>query len=293
MRTCARNGLAAWVGIAVIGLGTALAQPDHDQGSPDIPSDAAGGTLQRGMSMDKLPKHARSQSGTSGNLVDHGGRILPSSSIYYIWWGSLSVWPNDAYAGLTSLAGGFNGSGFMKDIFPQYMRGAGATTGFVTSLYDSNTTPPSHGPSTSTIVNEACKMINGNGLTVDPTAVYVVLTSNFPKGANYCAWHSWGSCNGQTIQVAYMPNTTGVSGCNDPVLSCSGYSQGTNSIANVLSHEFSEAITDATGSAWYDNSGSEIGDKCAWKFSACVKLTTGSWQLQQEWSNAANGCVQQ
>jgi hypothetical protein len=290
MKAWKRTSLIA-ISVAVIGLGTAGARPDDDHDSPNIPADAAGGTLQRGETMDKLPKHARNQSG-GGNMTDHGGRILPGSNIYYIWWGSVSVWPGDAYAGLTSLAGGFNGSAFMSDIFPQYMRGTGVSTNFVKSLYDSSA-PPAHGPSTSTIVNEACKAINANGLTADPTAVYVVLTSNFPKGANYCAWHSWGSCNGQTIQVAYMPNTTGVAGCNDPMLSCNKYSQGTQSIANVLSHEFSEAITDATGSAWYDNSGSEIGDKCAWQFSACVKLTTGSWQLQNEWSNAANGCVQQ
>jgi hypothetical protein len=142
-------------------------------------------------------------------------------------------------------------------------------------------------------VNEACNTIAANGLTPDPSAIYVVLTSNFPKGVNYCAWHSWGSCNGTTIQVAYMPNTTGVSGCNDPQFTCNAHSQGTDSIANVLSHEISEAITDPQGSAWYDSSGSEIGDKCAWTFQNCVNLTSSSWQLQREWSNKASGCLQQ
>jgi hypothetical protein len=42
--------------------------------------------------------------------------------------------------------------------------------------------------------------------------------------------------------------------------------------------------------AWIDKSGSEIGDKCAWQFSGPVTLSNGSeWQLQQEWSNDANG----
>ena len=60
---------------------------------------------------------------------------------------------------------------------------------------------------------------------------------------------------------------------------------------------FSEAITDADGNAWFDSSGSEIGDKCAWQFQSCVNLTSGNWQLQMEWSNSANGgagaCIQQ
>jgi hypothetical protein len=53
-----------------------------------------------------------------------------------------------------------------------------------------------------------------------------------------------------------------------------------------------EAITDPDLSAWYDSSGSEIGDKCAWKFQSCVNLGSRSWQLQEEWSNSAGGCVQ-
>jgi hypothetical protein len=126
-----------------------------------------------------------------------------------------------------------------------------------------------------------------------------VFTSNFPGGrVNYCAWHSDGTCtiNGETttIQVAYMPNTSGIAGC-DPgdLYGCNTYSQGTRSIGNVTSHEYMEAITDPDLNAWYDSSGSEIGDKCAWQFQSCVSLSTGSWQLQEEWSNATNGCVQQ
>ena len=262
------------------------AQAPRQEGIPD---DAAGGTLQRGVPAANLPSHG---GGKSVNLIDHGGVILPASNVYYIWWGAAGAWPVDAMTGLTALANDLNGSKFQKDIFPQYMRGLGVSTQFVTSLMDGSA-PPSHGPQTSTIVNEACKVIGANGLKPDPSAVYVVLTSNFPHGANYCAWHSWGQCNGTTIQVAYMPNTTGVSGCNDPQLTCNSYSQGTNSIANVLSHEYSEAITDANGNAWYDASGSEIGDKCAWQFQSCVNLTHSSWQLQMEWSNAISGCQQQ
>ncbi len=283
--------------ILAVGTGLALATPfddDKDKDKDGIPPDAAGGTLQRGASPDHLPGHLRAHGGSGANLIDHGGRVLPASQIYYIWWGNASAWPGDALAGLTSFADGLNGSGFFNDIFPQYMRGQASSTSFVTSLHDVSA-PPSRGPSTSTIVNEACSVIASNGLKPDPAAVYVVLTSNFPK-INYCAYHTFGSCNGQTIQVAYVPNVTGVAGCAlQP--SCNQYSAGTQSIANVLSHEFSESITDANSSAWYDSSGNEIGDKCNFQFQACVKLTTGNWQLQTEWSNAANNgrgaCVQQ
>jgi hypothetical protein len=91
-----------------------------------------------------------------------------------------------------------------------------------------------------------------------------------------------------------MPNTTGIAGC-DPgdLFRCNSFSQGTRSLANVTSHEYMEAITDPDANAWFDRSGAELGDKCAWQFQRCVQLTNGSWQLQEEWSNAARGCVQQ
>lgn len=262
-----------------------------DEDIQGIPADATGGTLQRGVPIGNLPGFARANASGTGNLIYHGGRVLPTSHIYYIWWGS--GWPSgDAQPGLEALASGLNGSSFTNDIFPQYMGGP-VSPGFVTSLFDTSA-PPSRGPNTSTIVSEACKVIGANHKTPDATAVYFVLTSNFPHRVNYCAWHSYGTCNGTTIQVAYMPNTANVAGC-DPgnLYNCNGYSQGTRSVGNVLSHEWSEAITDPDLNAWYDSSGSEIGDKCAWQFQSCVALTGSSWQLQMEWSNNVSACVQQ
>jgi hypothetical protein len=236
--------------------------------------------------------HHHGGGGGSANLIDHGGNVLSASHTYAIWWGNQSAFPSDAKQGLDSLFSGFDGTSFLG-ISDQYMRGASVSTGFNTNWTDTSS-PPSKAPSTSTIVAEACNAINANGATVDGNAIYFVFSSNFPGRVSYCAWHSAGSCNGTTIQVAYMPNTTGVAGC-DPgdLYGCNSYSQGTRSIANVTSHEFMEAITDPDLNAWYDGSGSEIGDKCAWQFGSCVSLSGGKWQLQEEWSNAASGCVQQ
>lgn len=239
---------------------------------------------------------ARPTSSAGGLLIDHGGRVLPASNVYAVWWGNPAAFPSDAQAGIDSLFQGLTGTSFLG-IGTQYMRAAAPpTVSFAGNLTDAST-PPNRSPSTNTITNAACRAINANGLVADPTAIYFVFTSNFPSGhVNYCAWHSDGTCNGVTIQVAYMPNVAGINGCN-PLqvanLGCNSYSEGTVALANVTSHEFMEAITDADINAWYDNGGSEIGDKCAWKFSSCVNLTSGQWQLQEEWSNAASGCVQQ
>jgi serine protease len=229
------------------------------------------------------------------NLVDNGGRVDPKSNIYAIWWGTQSAFPSDAKAGIQSLFQGLNGSSFYN-IANQYMRGATVSATYKGTFTDTSA-PPRRSPSTSAIVNEACKTINANGLTADPNGMYVVYTSNFPRGTGFCAWHDNGTCNGVNISVFYMPNTTGQTGC-DPgnTFSCNSYSEGTRSLANVTSHEFMEATTDqlpSTKLAWVDSAGSEIGDKCAWQFSSCVSLSTGKWQLQQEWSNAVSGCQQQ
>ncbi len=295
MKISTPNAIAGLLGALALCVSPALAQ-SQQSGLQGIPADAVGGTLQRGVPLSQLPHHAgHGKPGGGGvkNLIDHGGTILPTTTIYYIWWGNQSAWPSDALPGLVALATDLQGSKFQSDIFPQYMRVASKLSwAFGTSVSDSST-PPSHGPKTSTIMNEVTSQIAARNLPLDANAIYVVLTSSFPSGVNYCAWHSWGSYNGTEIQFAYMPNTTGVSGCNDPVLTCNTTSAGTDSIANVLSHELSEAITDPDGTAWYDSSGSEIGDKCAWQFSACVKLTKSSWQLQEEWSNNISGCLQQ
>jgi hypothetical protein len=209
-----------------------------------------------------------------------------------IWWGTSGAFPSDAHTGIDGLLQGLNNTSFL-DIAQQYMRGAGVTTSFAANYFDSSA-PPSRSPSVSTIVNEACKVITANNGTPDRTALYLVMTSSFPRHVNFCAWHSSGTCNGVTIQVSYQPNTTGIAGC-DPgnLYNCNTFSQGTRSLANVVSHEYMEAITDPDLNAWYDSSGSEIGDKCAWQFSSCVSLTTGKWQLQKEWSNAISSCQQQ
>jgi PKD repeat protein len=71
-------------------------------------------------------------------------------------------------------------------------------------------------------------------------------------------------------------------------------------VLNVVSHEHNETMTDPLGTGWFDGSGYENGDECAW-----VPVTT-SWNgygdydqtinanayfLQMEWSNRAGSCA--
>src|SRR5205823_4123861 len=136
---------------------------------------------------------------------------------------------------------------------------------------------------TNSAVAEVCKVTGNNP---DANAVYFIYTSSGAGHVSYCAWHSYGTCsNGALVQVAYMPNITGVAGC-DPQDPNRLHSEGLEALANVTSHELSETITDPRNGGWWDSGGGENGDKCAWAFQGHQTLTNGSqWFLQGEWSN--------
>lgn len=220
------------------------------------------------------------------NLVDHGGSVLSTPDVYVIWWGSSSAWASDVQTGMATFFNGLSGSAYVNTA-TQYLRGASISVQVKGTATDGSAPPSNASPAQ--LAAEAQKEFP----TADPNAIYVVFTSNFPNGGNFCAWHSYGTVNGDLDSVAYMPNTTNVSGCNPGNLYGVSGSEGLRSLANVTAHEFMESVTDPLLSAWYDNSGSEIGDKCAWQFGGKVTLHNGtSWQLQEEWSNAVTGCVQ-
>ncbi|MEO9239355.1 MAG: hypothetical protein ABI418_14840, partial [Jatrophihabitantaceae bacterium] len=86
--------------------------------------------------------------------------------------------------------------------------------------------------------------------------------------------------------LPYMPDAGGSCGAG----SVTGSSL--DGVSIVEGHELAEAITDPELNAWYDSSGAEIGDICAWTGLAVIGLNGGSYPMQPLWSNAANACVQ-
>ena len=250
------------------------------------------GSAQAGAHAPHLKPQHPAKPTASSQLVDHGGKVLPSSTTYAIWWGSTGF-PDDEQTAIPSLLQGFGGSSYLATA-NQYMRGSTATSTYV-DAYTDTSAPPRHGPSVNIIVNEVARVLTANNVTADPNAIYFVYTSNFPK-VHYCAWHSAGSIGGVTVQVAYVPNTTGVTGCAPAGgynTATNGFSTGTQSIADSTAHEFMEAVTDPVpASGWVDKNGAEIADKCETSYGGLVTLNGTNWQLQGEWSNAVTGCVE-
>jgi hypothetical protein len=161
----------------------------------------------------------------------------------------------------------------------------GATTAHVGHVIDGSTA--SGGSNTSAILAEVCKVVqspepSGNGY-------YAVYSEVKRGGAQYCAYHSAGTCHGIPVQFGFFFNLDGDPGC-DPQDTSGLHSQGLAALANVSAHELSEARSDpASPGAWYDSSGAENGDKCAWTFGApLASFPNGTqWKMQGEWSNAA------
>jgi hypothetical protein len=236
-----------------------------------------------------LAKDAAGKPGGSALMTAHGGTVLTSNKTKAIFWGS--EWSSAAFAGdkitgLDSFFSGFGNSNYAGDS-TEYAGTNGQVTKSSTYLGHTldTTAAPTKALSTSSAVAEGCKITNNSP---DPNALYLIYTSTGAGHVSYCAWHSWGSCsNGAPIQVAYMPNLDGIAGC-DPQDTWTNHSQGLAALANVTAHELSETITDPRGAGWFDSSGAENGDKCAWSFNNVVTLSNNSqWKLQMEWSNAA------
>jgi hypothetical protein len=225
-------------------------------------------------------------------MTYHGGVIMPTAQIHPIFWGT--SWPSysgDKMTGVDSFFSGFNGSNYAKtsDEYTGSNGQVGAATSSGIHYVDGSTA--TGGNNTGPILSVVCKVIASGGVPLETSGngYYPVYTDVSRGNAGYCAWHSSGSCSGQRVEFAFFFKLDGDAGC-DPQDTTTGHSQGLAALANVSAHELSEARTDpASPGAWYDSSGSENGDKCAWTFNVpSVAFSNGTrWKLQGEWSNAA------
>lgn len=221
-------------------------------------------------------------------LTYHGGDVLTAATapaVTALYWGSSWTSASDKVTGLATFYRGAAGTNYLGTN-TEYTNGSGVrVTSSVTyagNMIDPNAAPRS-APSTSAVLAEVARLV----AHPTPNGYYPVY-SDQPRGnAGYCAWHSWGTINGVSVEFAFFFNLDGDAGC-DPGDNSSGHSQGLAALGNVSGHELSETLTDPDGSAWFDNRGAENADKCAWTFgSKLVDLGGTKWKIQGNWSNAA------
>jgi hypothetical protein len=236
--------------------------------------------------------------GTDPNLKYHNGTVMADGAhvVPIFWgpkWGSTS-YQGDVVSGLEGLYSAFNDSGYMNTNTEYTQNGGRTVSKAVTrgaSIMDTGATPR-RAPKTSDVLAVVSRNIGASAVA---NGYYPVYTDIKRGSAGYCAWHSWGTVNGVLVQFAFFFDLTGDSGC-DPKDTGTSRSQNLEALANVTGHELSEAVTDPHGDAWYDSSGSENSDKCAWQFNEAVILDGQAWRIQGNWSNAAYtankvGCI--
>jgi len=231
------------------------------------------------------PSHAAPMA-SGGPLYYHGGALQNAPRVYVLFWGWTSD-PNGEQGYLMNFLSKVGCTSWLRTV-SQY------STGYCSSYQgawsDSTSVPTT--PSDSQIQSEALKLANYVGVShSDANAQFVVATPSGHNtsgfGSSYCAYH--GVVSGTSLSytdLPYMPNA--------------GYSCGAGSVTGssldgvsiVEGHELAEAITDPQLNAWYDGSGSEIGDICAWTGLANINLNGTYFPMQPLWSNAANACVQ-
>jgi hypothetical protein len=230
----------------------------------------------------------------SPNMTYHGGVIMPTALTQAIFWGP--SWTNTTFAGdkitgLDSFYTGFSNSTY-ADTSDEYTGSNGQVgSATISQIHVIDTSTAAGGGNTATILNEVAKEVTAGNIVLDPSGnSYIPVYTDLPRGnAGYCAWHAGGTVGGQRVEFAFFWNLDNDPGCN-PGDTATTHSEGLAALANVSAHELSEARTDPTSpGAWYDGSGQENGDKCAWTFgSSFATFSDGThWKLQGEWSNAA------
>jgi hypothetical protein len=275
------------IGAGVIAVALALASTITGgtvaSARPELVAGAAHGMI-------KPHGAAKASGGTrTPNMTYHGGAVMTQAVTQAIFWGtSWGSDTSDKITGIDSLYRGLGGSNYARTN-TEYTNSSGTHVGTAV-IYNGHVNDPSTasgGGSTSAILAEVQRVItnpdpSGNG--------YYPVYTDVPRGsAGYCAWHSSGTINGIRVQFGFFWKLDGDAGC-DPQDSVNGHSQGLAALANVSGHEFSEMMTDpASPGAWYDGSGAENGDKCAWTYGGpTVTLPNNTqWKIQGEWSNAA------
>jgi len=248
-----------------------------------------------------------------GNGINYnGGPIMAGTvNIYFIWYGN---WVNGPHASDSATtvslmdtlfgAGGIGGSGY-ELINSTYGSNTANVSGNL-ALAGSTTNNYSNGTrlSDNAIKSIVSSAITSGALPKDTNGVYFVLTSSDVRETSgfcsiYCGWHTHGTISGSDIKYSFVGNPDRCSSACEAQTTSPNGDSGADGMASIMAHESEEAISDPDLNAWFDGSGAENADKCAWKFGP----TTGSigsggynqtmggkhWLIQMNWENARGG----
>jgi len=231
---------------------------------------------------------AGSTSATSP-LVYHNGPLINTPHIYIIWYGNWNQNNGTDNAGgqqiIRDWADNIGGSPYFgintsKNAGGYTISGNVTFNPFGDETTDTGTKTKLRDADISSIVNNA---INSARLPYDANGVYFVITSSNVSETSgfcnrYCGWHTYGNLTRGRVRYSFVGNAARcLSSCAAQATSPNG-NPGIDGAISVLSHELEEATTDPDLNAWYDSSGAEDADKCAWTFGHFqYQLPGGAW----------------
>ena len=268
--------LAAGVGAVALAAGVTVAT-----------TSAASASASGNAAPHLLKPHAAhtSPAATGGNLVNHGGPVQTAPKVYVVYWG----WTSDPSGEQTYLNNFLSSVGGTQWLSTVNQYGGGSQSGLLAGTWSDSASVPSH-PSDSAIQSEAAKAAGHFGSGTSDNVEIVVATptghSTSGFGTQWCAYHGAVSSdrNVTYTDLPYMTDAGSSCGANSVRSQLDG-------VSIVEGHEMAETITDPLLNAWYDSSGAEIGDKCAWQNLSTISTSKGTFAVQPLWSNSAGGCV--
>lgn len=285
----------------------ALAQNELNRGSSqDTHPDGRGNRTR-----ETPPRNVKGESGgavvTGNGISYHNGPVMHGTvNIYYIWYGEWSSLDPKADTILTNWGNSIGGSPY-ENINATYGDTTGNVSGAIALAGSTQMPSTTFGTSLSdsSIFSIVSRALSTGALPTDSNGVYFVLTAPYIAETSgflsqYCGWHTSGNINGANIKYAFVGDAaaslgscawqTGSSPNGDPAV---------DAMVSVMSHELEEAASDPNLNAWYDSTGAENADKCAWTFGTTYGSTGGSlanmnlgghdYLIQQNWVNAGGG----
>jgi len=273
--------------------------------TPDTDSTEAGDITPTGKAGGLVGEAKPVGGATSNGIAYHGGPIMTGTkSVYVIWYGN---WGNSTTVSIvTNFLSCLGGSPWFN-ICSTYTNSSG---GNVTNsmVYGGSTTDSySQGSALSdaqiqTVVSSA---ITTGRLPMNANGIYLVLTSRDVTASSgfctqYCGWHTHGTISATDIKYAFIGSPARCPSSCSAVTTPPNGSVEADAMVSIIAHEIAEAATDPDLNAWYDTSGNENADKCAWTFGTSIppagcpsgsNFTCGGscYYIQQNWVNASGG----
>ena len=244
---------------------------------------------------------------TANGIAHHGGAVmLGPVNVYFIWYGDWAG--NRAVDILNTFADSIGGSPYYNINTTYYDSSKARVANAIRYNRGANSIsdPYSQGPllRESSVKAIVAKAISSRRLPADTKGVYFVLAStdvNEISGfcTRHCGWHAHGAIGEADIKYAFVGDPTRcLKSCAAQTTSPNDH-PGADAMASTIAQLLAQAVTDPNLDAWYDSSGKENADKCAWTFGATYTVRNGAkanvslggldYLIQQNWVNADGG----